>query len=209
MCTRFFIEKDELVFQPIIKEVEQSPLYNKFLVNKGQKIITSGEIHPTDIVPVLAPDKNGNQFALPMKWGFHLADGTPIFNARSETAAIKPFFQEDWKRHRCIIPASYYFEWQHVKDEYGNSIKGKNVIKYAIQPVGSSITWLCGLYRIENGYPYFVILTREPVGDLCQIHDRMPLILPKDDIKNWISPDLDPTLLLSEALTHMVFEQVK
>ena len=36
-----------------------------------------------------------------------------LLNARSETAAEKPAFREDWRRHRCIVPATYYFEWEH------------------------------------------------------------------------------------------------
>lgn len=207
MCTRYYIEKDYPAFKPIIEEVEKSPLYNKFLINKGQKIITYGEVHPTDIVPVLAPDKNGKKAAYPMRWGIHMADNTPLFNARSETAAIKPFFKDDWNRHRCIIPASYYFEWQHEKNDIGESVKKSGSTKYAIQPAGASVTWLCGLYRIEDGYPYFAVLTRDPVGDLRKIHNRMPLILPEEYIEKWICPETDPSKLLNYALTNMIYEQ--
>ncbi|MBQ9305798.1 MAG: hypothetical protein IJ208_22200 [Butyrivibrio sp.] len=44
------------------------------------------------------------------------------------------------------------------------------------------MTWLCGLCRIEDGYPVFVVLTNEPTAELSKIHDRMPLMLPKDMI---------------------------
>ena len=49
-----------------------------------------------------------------------------------------------------------------------------------IQPKNSTMTWLCGLYRIEEGMPVFVILTREPGEEICFIHNRMPLIMPED-----------------------------
>ena len=69
------------------------------------------------------------------------------------------------------------------------------------------MTWLCGLYRIEEGLPVFVVLTRAPGGEISFIHDRMPLILPEKCIDDWIRPDNRPEDLLGEALTEMVFEK--
>jgi putative SOS response-associated peptidase YedK len=121
-----------------------------------------------------------------------------------ETAAEKPTFKNTWKAHRCIVPASWYFEWQHFKAPDG---KEKTGDKFLIQPRGSSLTWLCGLYRFEGNYPVFTILTREPSSELSEIHDRMPLILPKEKIDEWIRPDTRPEDLLSFALTKMVMEK--
>ncbi|MBQ7429382.1 MAG: SOS response-associated peptidase family protein [Butyrivibrio sp.] len=69
----------------------------------------------------------------------------------------------------------FYFEWEHFKSADG---KVKTGDKYAIQPRDCTVTWLCGLYRIEDGYPVFVVLTKEPTAELSKIHDRMPLMLP-------------------------------
>ena len=80
--------------------------------------------------------------------------------------------------------------------------------KYMIQPAGDTMTWLCGLYRIENNFPVFVVLTREPGGQIRFIHDRMPLILPGELVNDWIRPDTKPENLLGNALTDMVFEKV-
>jgi putative SOS response-associated peptidase YedK len=77
-----------------------------------------------------------------------------------------------------------------------------------IQPKGSAVTWLCGLYRIEEGLPVFVILTREPGEEIRFIHDRMPLIMPEHLIDEWIRPDTRPEDILGQALTDMVFEKV-
>ena len=71
------------------------------------------------------------------------------------------------------------------------------------------MTWLAGLYRIENGLPELVILTREPADALRKIHDRMPVILPKERILQWISPDAEPEEILKYALTDMVFEKAE
>lgn len=223
MCTRFYIDKEDPILIPIIQAAERAPIYDAFMRRLGRALITSGEVRPTDIAPVLAPNKNGECTVYPMRWGIHMADGTPLFNARSETAGVKPFFKDDWMRHRCIVPASYYFEWSRKeaakRDRTEDLTIGSNPVlraalekkadpgKYMIQPAGSTVTWLCGLYRIEDGLPYFVVLTREPSDDLRRIHDRMPVILPQDKINEWISPAADPSKTISYALTDMMFER--
>lgn len=76
-----------------------------------------------------------------------------------------------------------------------------------IQPKGSSMTWLAGLYRIEDGLPVFTLLTKEPTEDLRRIHDRMPLILPEDRIDEWINPLTNPKDILRYSITDMVMEK--
>jgi putative SOS response-associated peptidase YedK len=70
------------------------------------------------------------------------------------------------------------------------------------------MTWLAGLYRIEDGFPVFTVLTREPTQELRRIHDRMPLILPKELIDQWITPDSAPEDIIKHALTDMITEKV-
>ena len=76
-----------------------------------------------------------------------------------------------------------------------------------IQPKDSTMTWLCGLYRIEEGLPMFVVLTREPGEDIRFIHNRMPLIMPGELVSEWIRPDVKPEELLPYTLTDMVAEK--
>ena len=80
-----------------------------------------------------------------------------------------------------------------------------------IQPKGSEITWLAGLYRIEEmsgiQVPVFTVLTREPSEEIRFIHDRMPVILPREAIDKWIKPGSDPKEILKDAITDMVFEK--
>jgi len=84
-------------------------------------------------------------------------------------------------------------------------------VKFAIQTEGSDITYIAGLYRYEEHggmqVPMFSIITREAVGTVRDIHDRMPLILDKENVKDWIRPNGDPSAIVEKALTNMVFEK--
>ena len=199
MCCRYYVEESQ-EFRAIIEEMNRSPLMNRWHVTCAVK--SYGEMRPTDVVPVIAPNRSGNRAVFPMKWGF--SGKTLLMNARTETAASKPTFKECWERRRCIVPASWYFEWEHLRGSDGKTHTGD---KYMIQPKGSTAAWLCGLYRIEEGLPVFVILTREPGDEIRFIHDRMPLILPERYIDDWIRPGSRPEELIPQALTEMVFEK--
>jgi putative SOS response-associated peptidase YedK len=162
-----------------------------------------GTVRPSDIVPVIAPDRQGKKDVFPMRFGF-LMQAKLLFNARTETASEKPTFAGPWREHRCIIPASWYFEWSHFIDENGRRKKGD---MYRIGSKEGQFTYLCGLYRNEDGLPAFTVLTREPEGELASIHDRMPLILPEKDIEKWIDPGQSPELLLDDAVTDLFMEK--
>lgn len=207
MCTRYFIEKDAPELHDIISAAKSSSLADKFISTHAKPIITEGEVRPTDIVPVIAPNQKGVKTVFPMQWGFtNKEHRSTLFNARCETADTKPTFKDSWKSHRCIIPASYYFEWEHFVSTDGKTKTGD---KYAIQPNGLTVTWLCGLYRIEDGFPVFVVLTKDPSDQLRKIHDRMPLILPENKIEDWINPTSSPDTQLQYALDDVILEKVK
>ncbi len=207
MCTRFNIDRSDYnsVLEEIINQAASTPLAKRFMEKLSKPLVTEGEVRPTDVAAVVAPDKHGAKSVFPMKWGFTIPGSkSPLINARSETAAVKPTFAESWKRHRCAIPASWYYEWEHIKKSDGKTVTGD---RYALLPAGCKITWLCGLYRIEEGYPVFSVLTREPGEALRRIHDRMPLILPEDYIDSWIKPDSTPEEYLRYALTDIIAEK--
>ena len=208
MCTRFYIDISDKELREIVAAAGNSALAEKFM-RAGDPMTPSGEIHPTDVVPVIATARAGKQAVFPMKWGFSMkglrggGSISTLLNARSETAGQKQTFREAWREHRCIIPASYYFEWEHFTSPDGRKKTGQ---KYAIQPAGSTVTWLGGLYRIEDGFPHFVVLTRPPAADIEFIHDRMPVILPKEYIGEWINPAADPDKIVKYAMENMVYD---
>nr|MCR5672586.1 SOS response-associated peptidase [Lachnospiraceae bacterium] len=192
--------ENTIEMKPFLETMMDSPLVRRW--NDTSTVVSAGEIRPTDVVPVIASNRAGKQSVFPMRWGYNVK--TLLINARVETAQEKPTFREDWKSHRCIVPASYYFEWEHLK---ANDGKTKTGDKYLIQPKNSTMTWLCGLYRFENELPHFVILTREAADPIRFIHDRMPLIMPEDKVNEWIRPDADPNELIDFALSDMMSER--
>ncbi len=204
MCTRFYIEPRSEELDEIMEAAMKTGLARKFLI-AGSAVLTSGEIRPTNVVPVIAPNKDGKRTVFPMRWGFRIPGRSLVVNARTETAAVRPTFRDSWRQHRCVIPASWYFEWEHLDAPGGKTKTGD---KFAIQPNGQSVTWLCGLYRIEDGFPAFTVLTREPSDDVRRIHDRMPLILPEEMTDAWISPEQKPEDIIRYAVTDLVMERV-
>ncbi len=204
MCCRFYMEMSPKL-RPIVEAAQQSRLYQNNVSRIAKPLAAEGDVYPEMLVPVLASDRAGRPSVFPMIWGYHFDGLThPVVNARSETAPEKPGFKEGWAAHRCIIPASWYYEWQHIAGPGGRTRAGE---KYAILPRGSDVTWLCGVYRMEDAFPHFVILTREPGEAISFIHNRMPVILPEKDVAKWIDPQMNPHMLLSSALTDMVFEK--
>ena len=101
MCGRYYLDIEMgRDIKDIIEEIKQ--IYR----NRSElKEMQSGEIFPTDIVPIIISGR-----PVLMKWGFSRYDGKgQIINARLETAAEKPTFRKAFMEHRCLIPASYFF----------------------------------------------------------------------------------------------------
>jgi putative SOS response-associated peptidase YedK len=200
MCGRYFLEESPEL-RPIVEAMNRSPLVRKF--QQSSAVLSQGEIRPTNVAPVIASNKSGHRTVFPMRWGF--TGKSLLINAKTETAAAKPTFQEAWKSHRCIVPASWYFEWEHLPTADGKKKTGE---KYILQPKGSAITWVCGLYRMEEGFPCYVILTREPSEEIRFIHDRMPLMLPEQYIDEWIKLDAHPEEIIRATQTEIIYEKV-
>lgn len=216
MCTRFYADSRSLSY--FIEKAQQLPLAEEMVRKLSKNMSMSGEIRPTDTAAVLAPNKQGNMAVFPMIWGFtHDATSKPIINCRVETADQKALWKDSWYRRRCIIPASWYFEWGIPPTEVGfrnaNEQRSIKKEKYVIQPEGTEITYLAGLYRFEEHQgmqvPVFAVLTRESVAPVRTIHDRMPLILGKENLQGWIRPDSDPASISERALTNMIMERAK
>lgn len=189
MCGRFYIPEDD--------SSEELQRIINHLNRKKPSPVKTGEVRPTDVAAVIANSKSLQPTPFAMKWGYSLADRQPIINARSETADSKPLFRDGMQQRRCLIPASHYFEWQRLANKK---------IKNAIRPVNSKEMYMAGVYRIQNGIPEFVILTREPGESIRHIHDRMPVILPREALNDWMNIRYSATEVMRSAMLNMEFE---
>ena len=159
-------------------------------------------IAPTDTAPVVRagpspqhPRADLMRWGLVPYWAKDLKIGARMINARSEEAATKPAFREAFRRRRCLVPASGFFEWTGGK---GN--KQPHVIR---RPGGEPFT-LAGLWESWNSpggdtVETFTILTCDPNDAVTPLHDRMPVILPAEHRTAWLSretpaPDLHAML---------------
>ena len=182
VCTWFYVNSNPL--SCFTEKALQLSLTDKIMAVIPQAKRMTGNIRPTDMAAVLAPNKQGDMAVFPMVWGFtHEAASRPIINCRMETADQKVLWRDSWFRRRCIIPASWYFEWGippsevdfHNTNEH-NSIKKE---KYAIQPDGTDTTYLASLYRFEDHHGVQVNWIhpdcKEILGFSCllrQIHNK-------------------------------------
>lgn len=187
MCGRYYIADADKAEE--LKRIID--LINRKASNNSS-LKTSGEIFPTDTVPVIANSKNLKPLPFAMEWGYIASDGKRLINARSETASQKPTFRDGMIQRRCLIPASHYFEWEK---------RGHNKVKYAIGSNSNEPIYIAGIYRIENGSPRFCILTREPAESISFIHNRMPVILETDILWDWLNPAYKAEDILTHAVT--------
>ncbi|MDD7516462.1 SOS response-associated peptidase family protein [Ruminococcus flavefaciens] len=193
MCMSLRIEPSEMA--KVLVKIRKMSLAQEMSKKLGKSLTMFGDLYPADIAPVLAPNKYGNMAIFPMVWGFtHKSTPKPLVNCRVETADSKPLWRDSWYRRSCVIPASWYYEWGYpvYEDDSRSMVEHRNTknIKFAIQTEGSNVTYIAGLYRYEEHcdmqVPVFSVLTKEAAGTVRDIHDRMPLILDKEDVKEWI-----------------------
>jgi putative SOS response-associated peptidase YedK len=126
-------------------------------------------------------------------WAKDVKIGARAFNARAEELEDKPMFRKALEKRRAIVPATGYYEWKKVGDEK---------IPHFIHPADDSPMFFAGLYEWwkdaskpdddpERWLLSFTILTRDSIGRLGSIHDRMPLFLDPDHADAWLDPATD------------------
>ena len=118
-------------------------------------------------------------------WGIPGWKGGLMINARAETVCEKPMFRRSMAAQRCVIPATSFYEWDAARHKYQFALPGEPL-------------YLAGLYDNVDGANRFVILTTTPNASMHGIHDRMPLILRRDQIRPWLT-DAESALHLLAA----------
>jgi putative SOS response-associated peptidase YedK len=125
-------------------------------------------------------------------WSAALKLRNQTLNARSEEVFSKPSFRDSILKRRCVIPVTGFFEYKNV---------GKDKVPYYIHPKEHPVFYLAGIYShwtntaSKDEISTFSILTGAANDMMSDIHNsakRMPLMLDREVIEDWISPDLSP-----------------
>lgn len=118
---------------------------------------------------------------IPAVWGFPGGNGL-LINARAETAERLGSFREAFAKRRVVVPADGFYEWKGEK-------KDRRPVWF--RPRQGKLLFLAGLAeQLPDGRPCFVLLTTEAAGPVADLHDRMPVLLPREKIQSWLErPD--------------------
>lgn len=166
-------------------------------------------IAPTQLLPVLTSDSpKGFSF---FYWGItpDFAKNKPVsqklINARAETINQKISFKSSFEKRRCLIPADGFFEWKRIGK--------KTKTPYRFTLADESLFCFAGIweeYENDKGElnHTFLILTTEPNGLVKDIHDRMPVILKKEDEKKWLDSYSSEKELLEMLLPYQSSEMI-
>lgn len=149
-------------------------------------------ICPTDPVDVVT-EHDGRRDFVRMRWGLiprwwnkPLKEAKiATFNARAETVDTKPFFRDAFKRTRCLIPVSGYFEWQTTPT-------GKQPWYFTARD-GSPTLTIAGLWdqwrdrATGETIKSCTMIITEPNAFVAEVHDRMPVLLGEKDFAAWLN----------------------
>ena len=149
-------------------------------------------VAPSNFVPAIRHNKEHERKLGMLHWGLvpHWAKdrkiGYRMINARSETVRQKPSFRNAFKRRRCLVPVSGFYEWKKTGDHktpYFISMKDAEAFAFA----GLWERWR----EHEEAEPLdsVTICTTEANKFMADIHQRMPVILKPGDYDDWLNRD--------------------
>ena len=188
MCGRFglFVTPEVLEEYFAVTDFAADALQPRYNLTPGQAV-------------AVVREHDGRRRLDALRWGlipFWAKDATigrRLINARLDSIPSKPAFREAWQRRRCLIPASGFYEWSEPQ--------GGRKQPYFIRPGHEPLLALAGLWerwRTPEGEKLetCVIVTTDANAELAKIHDRMPLLIPRDAQTQW----LDPSSSLGDVL---------
>jgi putative SOS response-associated peptidase YedK len=189
MCGRFVLAVDpnQLALEfNLIGDTNVPPNYN---------------VAPTQSVAIISNESPSRltfaRWGLMPSWAKDLSMSAKMINARSETVDEKPAFRAAFKRRRCLIPASGFYEWQTRDD-------GKKYPMY-IHPSDAEMFGFAGLWEVWHSpegdeLRTCTILTTAANDYMRAIHERMPVILPREQYADWLAPGDVPAGALKPLL---------
>jgi len=152
----------------------------------------SWNVAPTDPVPLVRVSRSRDarvvdvaRWGLVPPWARDLRAGARMINARAETVATSPAFAPSFAKRRCLVPADGWFEWVRA---------GKQRQAYYMTPLDGSPLAFAGVWSAWGPEALLTcsVLTTAALGELARVHDRMPLILPRERWAGWLAGGGDP-----------------
>lgn len=196
MCGRYASTKDPATLAAEFDAVDATegeapaPDYN---VAPTKPVFAIVARHPRDADGKPDPDSVVRSVRV-MRWGLvptwskDRNVGVKMINARSETAATKPSYRDSMARRRCILPADGWFEWKR-----DSGAKQPYYLTGGEESLAMAGLW--SAWRDPKGdadAPWLVtcaVLTTEAFGPMAEVHERMPLLLPRSSFSQWLAPD--------------------
>ena len=145
---------------------------------------------PTETVTAVLQRDDG-RFVERIKWGLipswakKASEGARMINARAETVASSPAFRSAFTKRRCIVPADGFYEWDRA---------GGTKQPYLLRPPEDGVLAMAGLWAVWKDpatglwVPSAAVITTEANDAVGRIHDRMPVLLPRDAWARWLDP---------------------
>jgi putative SOS response-associated peptidase YedK len=184
MCGRFtlFAKFDEILNRFDIEAAIEQDLYEP-----------SFNVAPSHSVLSVINDGTRNRLGY-LKWGLIPSwakdekIGYKMINARAETLSEKPSFRQAFKQRRCLVIADSFFEWKKGTDNTKTPMRIKLKSDELFAMAGIWERW-----KSPTGHTLFScsVITTSPNELMRDIHDRMPVILKKEDEQTWLDPTID------------------
>ena len=164
------------------------------LVGAPRNLRARYNIAPTTEVDVVRLGENGPELVrmrwglVPVFWSKGLRELPATFNARAETVAEKPMFRDAFRKRRCIIPASSFFEWTGPRND-----RQPHLFTAADEAPVLALAGLWDRWRDPVSGEELLSCTIVVTGAsawMTPYHDRMPVLLAPDDIEAWLDGSL-------------------
>ena len=158
-------------------------------------------VAPTqDVLTVVGGEARRGGF---MRWGLipwwakNASIGSRMINARAETVSEKPAFLDALRRRRCLVLADGFYEWQRT----GSVRKPMRVVMRSGEPFAFAGLWSVWRDPDGNRIPSCAIITTTANDLLRPVHDRMPVVLPRELEELWLDRSIDDPGALGSVLT--------
>ncbi len=220
MCGRFAVTTDPALLAEKIKAIDEA-------TGTGERASEPNyNVAPTTTIATVVtrhdePDDEATRRVRLMRWGLLPPwvkagpDGTPdtkgplLINARADKVATSPAFRASAKSKRCLVPMDGWYEWRASLEGAEGQEGRQDAVFHASRRMAVRCAWP-GLWSVwrpdKNADPLLscTIITTDAVGELAEIHDRMPLMLGEADWDGWLNPDapLDQELLARPPDVH-------